>query len=171
MTATGALVPRRVSITSVVLAAAAILAWALTIAWIRLADMGAMPGTMGMSLLSFVVMWGLMMSAMMLPSVAPFVLTYRATLLDHRSARLAGLALGYLLTWTAVGVLAYFIAGWFGELASDRANVAQAVAVATFTLVGLFQLTPLKFRCLSHCRSPLGHLMHYRLRAMKCGAV
>lgn len=174
MTATGALVPRRVSITSVVLAAAAILAWALTIAWIRLADMGAMPGTMGMSLLSFVVMWGLMMSAMMLPSVAPFVLTYRATLLDHRSARLAGLALGYLLTWTAVGVLAYFIAGWFGELASDRANVAQAVAVATFTLVGLFQLTPLKFRCLSHCRSPLGHLMHYlgfkgRLRDVRAG--
>ena len=25
----------------------------------------------------------------------------------------------------------------------------------------MFQLTPLKFRCLSHCRSPIGHLMHY----------
>jgi len=161
MTAAAALEARRVPITSLVLAAAAILAWLLTISWIRVADMSAMPGTMGMSLLSFVVMWGLMMSAMMLPSVAPFVLTYRATLVDHRGTRLTGLALGYLLTWTAVGVVAFVIAGWFGDLAADRATVAQWVAVGTFALVGLFQLSPLKFRCLSHCRSPLGHLMHY----------
>jgi predicted metal-binding membrane protein len=175
MRPSAALAPRDVSITAVVLAAAAIVAWALTISWVRVADMGAMPGTMGMSLMSFVVMWGLMMSAMMLPSVAPFVLSYRATLVDHRAARLTGLALGYLLIWTAVGVLAYFVAGWFGDLASDRANVAQAVAVSTFTLVGLFQLTPLKFRCLSHCRTPLGHLIHYlgftgRLRDVRAGA-
>ncbi len=130
----------------------------VTISWVRVADMGAMPGTMGMSLLSFVVMWGLMMAAMMLPSVAPFVLSYRATLVDHRATRLTALGLGYLLIWTAVGVLAYFVADWFGALASDRPNVAQGVAVGTFALVGLFQLTPLKFRCLSHCRSPLGHL-------------
>ena len=161
MRATAVLESRRVSTTSLALAAAAILAWTLTISWARLADMGAMPGTMGMSLLSFVVMWGLMMSAMMLPSVAPFVLSYRATVVDHRGARLTGLALGYLLIWTAVGVLAYVIAGWFGDLAADRADVAQGVAVGTFALVGLFQLTPLKFQCLSHCRSPLGHLMHY----------
>lgn len=35
------------------------------------------------------------------------------------------------------------------------------MAVGTFALVGVYQLSPLKYRCLSHCRSPLGHLVHY----------
>ena len=30
-----------------------------------------------------------------------------------------------------------------------------------FAALGIYQLTPLKFRCLSHCRSPLAHLLHY----------
>lgn len=161
MDVTAALTPRRISTTSVVLAVAAVAAWAATIAWIRAEDMGAMPGTMGMTLVSFTVMWALMMAAMMLPSIAPFVRTYQNTVVEHRTVRLTGLAVGYLLVWTAVGVIAYFVAGWFGDLAADQADVAQAVAVATFAVVGLYQLTPLKFRCLSHCRSPIGHLMHY----------
>lgn len=161
MSVSAALAPRRISTTSIVLAATAVLAWAATIVWIRVEDMGAMPGTMGMTLLSFTVMWALMMTAMMLPSVAPFVRTYQGTVVEHRGVRLIALAVGYLLVWTSVGVVAFFVAGWFGDLAAERAGVAQAVAVATFALVGVFQLTPLKFRCLSHCRSPIGHLMHY----------
>jgi len=35
------------------------------------------------------------------------------------------------------------------------------MAVLVFAGVGLYQLTPLKFRCLKHCRTPLGHMMHY----------
>lgn len=161
MTVSAALQPQRVSITSIVLALVAVAAWAGTIVWVRVEDMGAMPGTMGMGLPSFTVMWALMMTAMMLPSVAPFIRTYQSTVVDHRAARLTALAGGYLLVWTVVGVVAFAIADWFGELAAERAGVAQAVAVSTFAVVGLFQLTPLKFRCLSHCRSPLGHLMHY----------
>ena len=161
MSLTAALAPRRISTTSVVLAAAAVVAWGATIAWIRVEDMGAMPGTMGMSLVSFTVMWGLMMAATMLPSVAPFIRTYQGTVVERRAVRLVGLALGYLLVWTAVGVVAFFVAGWFGDLATERAGVAHVVGVATFAVVGLYQLTPLKFRCLSHCRSPIGHLMHY----------
>jgi predicted metal-binding membrane protein len=156
------------------LAGAAVLAWVLTIGWIRVEDMGAMPGTMGMGLLSFTVMWGLMMAAMMLPSVAPFLQTYQATIVEHRVIRLPALAVGYLAAWTAVGVVAYFIADWFGTLAAEEPDIAQGVAVGTFAVVGVYQLTPLKFRCLSHCRSPLGHLMHYlgfrgRLRDFKAG--
>lgn len=152
---------RSVSSTSVALAAAALLAWLVTIAWIRTGDMGAMPGTMGMSLLWFTIMWGLMMAAMMLPSIGPFVGAYQATVTEHRTPRLTALAAGYLLVWTAVGLVAYVIAAWFGSLAADEPRVAQAVAVAAFAVVGVYQLTPLKFRCLSHCRSPLGHLVHY----------
>lgn len=175
MSVTAALAPRRVSATSVVLALAALAAWAATIAWVRVEDMGAMPGTMGMSLASFTAMWGLMMAAMMLPSIAPFVGTYQGTIVERRLPRLTALALGYLLVWTAVGVVAFGVADRFGDLAADDARVAQVVAVATFTVVGLFQLTPLKFRCLSHCRSPIGHLMHYLgyrgpLRDVRAGA-
>ena len=161
MTISAVLEPRRVSITSIVLTVVALAAWAGTILWIRSEDMGAMPGTMGMTLASFTAMWGLMMTAMMLPSVAPFIRTYQSTVVNHRALRLTALALGYLLVWTAVGVVAFLVANWFGDLAAERARVAQTVAVSTFAVVGIFQLTPLKFRCLSHCRSPLGHLMHY----------
>ena len=158
-----------------VLVALAVAAWIATIAWIRADDMGAMPGTMDMSVIEFVVMWGLMMAAMMLPSVAPFIGTYQATVREHRTIRLVALGAGYLLVWTVVGIAAYVVASWFGELAADRPGAAQAAAVATFALVGVFQLTPLKLRCLSHCRSPLGHLMHYLgyrgpLRDVRAGA-
>ena len=161
MTTTAILGSRRVPITSLALAGAAVVAWGTTISWVRAQDMGAMPGTMGMSLPSFTLMWGLMMAAMMLPSIAPFIGTYQATVVQQRALRLTALAAGYLLVWTAVGVVAFFVADWFGALAAGHESVAQAVAVGTFVLVGLYQLTPLKFRCLSHCRSPLGHLMHY----------
>ena len=123
--------------------------------------MGAMPGTMGMSLLTFTAMWTLMMAAMMLPSVGPFMDVYQRTVTEHRGPRLTAMAGGYLAVWSASGVVAFAIAGWFGELAGQNDGVAQAVAVVTFASVGVYQLSRLKFRCLSHCRTPLGHLVHY----------
>jgi predicted metal-binding membrane protein len=175
MLTTGAIAPRRVSSTSLVLVAAAVAAWAITIGWASAGEMGAMPGTMGMGLASFTLMWGLMMAAMMLPSVAPFLRSYQATVVEHRGSRLLSLTAGYLAVWSVIGTVAYVIAGWFGELAVNRAGVAQVVAVGTFAIVGAYQLTPLKFACLSHCRSPIGHLMHYlgftgTLRDFRAGA-
>jgi len=38
---------------------------------------------------------------------------------------------------------------------------AQAVAVGSCFACGLYQMTPVKDRCLQHCRSPLGHLLRY----------
>lgn len=151
----------RVGGVSLTLTLVTVAAWIGTLAWIDAGDMGAMPGTMGMSVPSFAAMWGLMMAAMMLPSVSPFVTTYQATVTERRVGRLTALAAGYLAVWTAVGLVAYVIADWFGAIAADRPDLATSVAVAMFALVGVYQLTPLKFRCLSHCRSPLGHLMHY----------
>ena len=40
--------------------------------------MGAAGGTMGLSVGGFAAMWALMMAAMMLPSVAPVAVLYRA---------------------------------------------------------------------------------------------
>lgn len=174
MTAVVATRGRRSAAPLAFVSAAAVLAWAGTILWVRAGDMGAMPGTMGMSPLSFTAMWALMMAAMMLPSVAPFVDTYQATLTTHRPIRLTALAAGYLAIWSIVGLGAFVLAGRFGEVAATDGTSARAVAAATFAVVGIYQLTPLKFRCLSHCRSPLGHLLHYlgfrgRLRDLRAG--
>lgn len=165
----------RVSSAGVAILIATALAWILTLVWINGADMVAMPGTMGMSVVSFTAMWGLMMAAMMLPSMAPFLRTYQATVVDHRGARLSALALGYLLVWTAVGLVAYVVADRFDQAAARSDTTASVVAAAVFGGVGLFQFTPLKYRCLSHCRSPVGHLMHYlgfrgRTRDLRAGA-
>jgi predicted metal-binding membrane protein len=35
------------------------------------------------------------------------------------------------------------------------------VAVGAFAAAGVYQLTPMKQWCLRHCRSPIGHLIHY----------
>ena len=121
--------PRRVRLpaSGVVLVALAALAWAATIAWANSRDMSAMPGTMGLGLGEFVAMWALMMTAMMLPSVWPFVAVYERTIRAHRVARLGALAGGYLLAWALVGVVAYGVAWVFGELAADRPGLARVV--------------------------------------------
>jgi predicted metal-binding membrane protein len=61
------------------------------------------------------------------------------------------------------------------QLVNDRPAWATAVAVAVFTACGVYQLTPLKSRCLKHCRSPLSLLLHYgsyqgSLRDVRAGA-
>ena len=155
--------PRRLRIptSGVILVTLAVVAWVATISWATSRDMSAMPGTMGLGLGEFVAMWALMMAAMMLPSVWPFVAVYERTIRRHRAARLGALAGGYLLAWALVGIAAYGVAWVFGELAADLPGLARAVGVAAFAALGMYQLTPLKLRCLSHCRSPLAHLLHY----------
>lgn len=159
---------------AVVLVTVAALAWVGTVAWARGNDMSAMPGTMGLGLAEFMGMWALMMTAMMLPSVWSFVAVYERTIRAHRVARLGALAAGYLFAWAVVGIGAFVLARVFEQLAAERPRAARVVAVAAFGAIGLYQLTPLKFRCLSHCRSPLAHLLHStsfrgRLRDLRAG--
>jgi len=144
--------------TSTLLIAAA-LAWAVTIAIAH--DMGAMPGTMGLGVLEFLGVWTLMMSAMMLPSVAPLASLYARTMLNHRARRLALLTMGYLLVWAGVGLVAFALAAGGERLAEHAPGWAQAAAVGSCLACGVYQLTPLKDRCLQKCRSPLGHLLRY----------
>ncbi len=161
--------------TVIVMTIASVAAWVGTIAWARAAGMGAMPGTMGMSAVSFTAMWALMMAAMMLPSVGPFVGVYQRTVTEHRLARLTALSIGYLGVWTMVGLVAVVVADRFALRGRTNATAAQAVAVGSFAIAGLYQLSPLKFRCLSHCRTQVGHMIHYLgfrgpLRDLKAGA-
>jgi predicted metal-binding membrane protein len=109
----------------------------------------------------FVPVWTLMMAAMMLPSVVPTASLYAKTFRDNRAVRTAWLVVGYLAVWAAVGVPAYGLAWLGGWLIGTHPSVAHVLAVAVFAVCGIYQLSSLKDRCLAHCRSPLGLLLHY----------
>ena len=112
----------------------------------------------------FVGAWVLMMAAMMLPSVAPMALTFARVTSERAKKGQAAFVptwifiLGYFAAWTAFGLAAYLIDHLIRSLelawlAGDREGpMAAGVAIAA---AGLFQLTPLKRVCLTHCRSPL----------------
>ena len=158
----GAVLVRRRSLlraeTSLLLVVAAV-AWLVTV--LMATDMGVMPGTMGLGFVGFVGAWTLMMAAMMLMSIAPFASLYSRTMRDHRTRRVVSLASGYLAVWGGAGVVGFGAAAGADRLATHAPGWAQATAVGTCLLCAAYQLTPLKERCLQHCRSPLGHLMHY----------
>jgi predicted metal-binding membrane protein len=146
--------------TSVLLALAAA-AWMATIQ--RADDMGgAAPGTMGYGVAAFVGAWTLMMAAMMLPSIAPVAALYTRTFrTDGAVRRRLLLAAGYLAVWAGAGVIAFALAAGADRLAEDAPGWAHAAAVATCMACGIYQVTPIKDRCLEHCRSPLAHLLRF----------
>jgi predicted metal-binding membrane protein len=144
--------------TSVLLVVAAG-AWLVTIGMAR--DMGVLPGTMGLGLLGFLGVWTPMMAAMMLPSIAPLTSLYARTMRDHRVRRMGLVAVGYLGVWVAAGLVAFGLAAGAERLAEEAPGWAQGLAVASCVACGIYQMTPLKDRCLQHCRSPLGHLLRY----------
>lgn len=155
----------------------AALAWVLTIRQSR--GMTTMPGTMGMDVPAFLAMWTAMMAAMMVPAVAPVAVACVRAIASGstgriRAARLTAFVGGYLLAWASYGLVAYAAlagAGWLVDRAPDGARWAAA---GVFAVAGLYQLTPLKDGCLTHCRSPLAQLVHYggytgRLRDLRIG--
>jgi predicted metal-binding membrane protein len=148
-------------------------AWAATLVLAK--GMAGMTGTMGLGLAAFVLVWTLMMAAMMLPSVTPTATLYAKTMQRNRPARIAGLVAGYLAVWAAAGLPAYGLAWLAGWLTAQHPSAAHSMAVTVFAVCGIYQLSNLKDRCLAHCRSPLGLLLHYgsfrgRLRDLRVGA-
>jgi len=136
-------------------------------------------------LAAFVVAWGVMMAAMMLPAAAPLLLLYR-TVAGGRQADGAAfvstwiLAAGYLLVWAAVGVATYAIIRVGGDVASRLAMVehrswASLALGATLVVAGLYQFTPLKRACLRQwpITKPNGdwHWRDGRLGALRMGFV
>ena len=140
----------------VLLAAAG--AWALTVN--RALDMGTGVGTMGLSVAAFLVMWALMMTAMMLPAVAPLASLYVRTFTDRPWRRILAFAGGYLVAWSAAGVPLFLLAR-VADHADADATWPRIVAAVIFATAGAWQFTGAKDRCLGHCRSPIGLLLHY----------
>jgi predicted metal-binding membrane protein len=102
-----------------------------------------------------------MVTARMLPAVAPVAQLYSCTVRTSRTLRLTAFTAGYLLVWAFAAVPAFLLAQAVARLAQARPVLTAAVAVAAYAVCGVYQLTPYKERCLRHCRSPLALLLHY----------
>jgi predicted metal-binding membrane protein len=108
-------------------------------------------------------MWAAMMAGMMLPSAVPVVLLYARAARNrpgegHPAARIYAFAFGYVLVWAVFSAGATVLQRVLARrlLLTPMMEPAVPVAAATLLFVaGLYQLTPLKHRCLQSCRSPL----------------
>ncbi|MBT2469019.1 DUF2182 domain-containing protein [Streptomyces sp. ISL-66] len=161
----GVLLPRRdLAAAWILLLLLAALAWVLTVGQSR--HMGMEPGTMGLALPLFLLLWVVMMAAMMLPSVAPVAITWvrainRRSAGPARALRIAEFIGGYLLAWAGFGLLAYGALAATGRLVDRDPGAARWIGAAAFLLAALQQFGPLKRVCLRHCRSPMFQLLRY----------
>ena len=173
-TALEALLKRDRGIVLIGLMGTSLLAWAYMVylAW----GMQRMAITMGMpqmqawgvlDLLMLFVMWAVMMVAMMVPAAAPIMLLF--TMVNRRRQAQQQLFVptavflgGYLLVWTGFSVLATLVQwGLHSAALLSPMMVSSSPILGGLLLLaaGIFQWTPLKYICLTHCRSPLGFLM------------
>jgi len=137
-----------------------------------MAEMGMsmdVPWTITDAVFTFV-MWTVMMVAMMTPSAAPVVLIFAGMQRKQTGRRLPlGLLVfgaGYLLVWSGFSAVAA-AAQWALHQAAMLSPVMTAaspwVGGGILIVAGIYQLTPSKRACLTHCQSPLGFLMsHWR---------
>jgi predicted metal-binding membrane protein len=144
------------------------------------ADMKPMAMTWGAGhWLLMIGMWWTMMIAMMTPSAAPMILLCARV---NRHARAQGQAqatraptgafvAGYFLMWLLFSIVATAL-----QQTLQRAGVVSAITMGSqvrwlsgtaLVATGLYQLSPLKNSCLSHCRAPAEFLArHWRPGAM-----
>lgn len=126
-----------------------------------------------MSLGAFLGIWTTMMSAMMLPAVAPVATAYQRMIRSDRLVRVPLFAASYLSVWAVAGLPLYLLADLIPGQMSQRASTT--VAVGILVACGAYQWSPAKARCLKHCRSPMSLLLRYsayrgRFRDVAAGA-
>jgi predicted metal-binding membrane protein len=123
----------------------------------------------GVRLIIYLGMWMAMMAAMMLPAAAPMILLFGTV---YRTKRERGGAFvptwvfvaGYLAVWAGIGVCAWALGDLgegLGRIYPGLRDLGPRVVAVAMIAAGLYQLTPLKRRCLAHCRSPLAFVMYH----------
>lgn len=131
--------------------------------------------------LLFVGSWTIMTIAMMLPTSIPLVATYQAIAGNRPDTwLLTSLVIaGYLAIWAVVGLAFYAAGSLLQQLAGANPWLHDWNAAAGGLLLivaGAYQFTPLKYRCLDKCRSPLSFVLGYwqgqreRRNAFRLGA-
>ena len=122
------------------------------------------PGYFALMLL----MWWLMMTAMMLPSAAPTILLFAA--LGRKSAQrgtpavsTAVFVTAYLIVWggfSLFATLAQMQLDGLTLLSPMMKSTSVPMGAALFIAAGLYQMTPFKYACLRHCRTPIDFFAH-----------
>ncbi|TIU43244.1 MAG: DUF2182 domain-containing protein, partial [Mesorhizobium sp.] len=145
-------------------------AWWALLAWQQTgmdADMRMDFPTMGITAALFLAVWLIMMIAMMFPAAAPMILTFHQVQSGKRGRGQAFVSTwvfvaGYMLVWTATGVLAFagaagaeMLAAHVGLSAATDARIGGALLM----VAGAYQLSQLKDLCLAKCRSPIGFIL------------
>jgi len=132
----------------------------------------AMPMTPTWTYIDFILlflMWLVMMIAMMTPSVSPLVLIF-ATInrqrkqQDHPFINAAFLMAGYFLVWTAFSLAATVLQWWLQQMSllnPDMKTTSKILGSIILIAAGIFQFTPLKQACLTHCRTPLNFVLQH----------
>lgn len=112
--------------------------------------------------LAYLLGWGVMMTAMMLPSAIPMIALYGSVHRDRRRDGRAALpvalfTLVYLLMWLASGLPVYLSSlaiEWAASLAPAVAATLPYGLSAILVTAGIYQFMPLKHACLHACRGP-----------------
>lgn len=132
--------------------------WTMSMTWTR------MPGqTWATAAESFLVMWVVMMTAMMLPSLVPMLRRYRHAVRGTSRSRLDGLTslagLGYFSVWTLFGLLIFPLGVLLTTTEMKLPALARSVPVdvgAIIALAGVLQFTQRKAYHLACCRETPG---------------
>jgi predicted metal-binding membrane protein len=123
------------------------------------------PGMAGF--LTTFAMWMVMMVAMMLPPVTPWILLFSRAGAGHGAPATPAFAVlpfvaGYFTVWAIFCAFAAAVQQWLDAralLAADGSGVGPLLGGGLLVLAGAFQLSPLKAACLKHCRSPMAYFL------------
>jgi predicted metal-binding membrane protein len=104
-------------------------------------------------------MWAVMMVAMMAPTATPTIRVFARAPVENRAPfTVPAFGLGYLTVWLLFSVAAAALQVILHQarlLTPDMSIPNRHLATAILLGAGLFQFTPFKHGCLTHCRSPL----------------
>jgi predicted metal-binding membrane protein len=128
--------------------------WTMSMAWMR------MPGqTLPGAAASFLGMWGVMMVAMMFPSLVPMLWRYRQAVDGTGETRLSRLTalvgVGYFFVWMVFGMAAFSLGVALAAVEIQLPALARAVPMAVGVVVlitGALQFTAWKAHHLACCR-------------------
>jgi predicted metal-binding membrane protein len=106
-------------------------------------------------------MWAIMMVAMMLPSVAPTIVSFAALQRQSKSGFAAAadavlFAAGYFVPWTIFSLVATAAQWGLSEahlLSPEMTITSTILGAALFIAAGGYQFTALKVTCLAKCRA------------------
>lgn len=160
----------RDAITLALLVTASLAGWLVSARAWTMMPVGSTPAPVGVL---FMGSWLAMLLAMMLPSFAPMVLAYQRVVTSAGGGwwRVPAFVLGYLLVWSAAGLVPLLLGSGLPALEA-RLGPGGSVRVlaAGMALTGLYQLSAWKAACLRSCRAPLAFLVRHEGGPVRLGA-